>query len=76
MPITLRTAVNLLTRNAAIALNRDAELGSLGPGKLADLVLFAPRAGYAEVSHTWVGGRLVFHFGQALPQVRCSDVAA
>ena len=70
------TAVNLLTRNAARALNRDAELGSIETGRLADLVLFAPRAGYAEVSHTWVGGRLVFQLGQARPQVRRTAVAA
>lgn len=52
-------AVNLVTRNAARALNRDDQLGSIEAGMLADLTLFTDRGSYAEVSHTWVGGGLV-----------------
>lgn len=62
--------VNLFTRNAARALNRDKELGSIEVGKLADLILFSPHSGYAEVSHTWIGGRLVFQIAQALARPR------
>ena len=53
-------AVNLVTYNAAKALNRDEKIGSIEVGKLADLTLFASHPHYAEVTHTWVGGELVF----------------
>lgn len=53
-------AINLVTRNAARALGRDARLGSIEVGKTADLTLFSPRGSYAEVTHTWVDGRPVF----------------
>ena len=52
-------AVNLVTRNAAKALNRE-HLGAIELGKVADLTLFHPRAHFAEVTHTWVNGHLVF----------------
>ncbi|HYZ15936.1 MAG TPA: alpha-D-ribose 1-methylphosphonate 5-triphosphate diphosphatase [Candidatus Acidoferrum sp.] len=50
----------LLALNPARHLGVDAELGSIEIGKLADLVAFHPREGYADVTCTWVGGRLQF----------------
>ncbi len=50
----------LLALNPARHLGLDADLGSIEVGKLADLVAFHPRDGYADVTRTWVGGRLQF----------------
>ena len=49
-------AIGLLTRNPARYLRRDADLGSIEPGKKADLVAFSPRDSFASVSHVWVDG--------------------
>jgi len=50
----------LLSLNPARHLGRDAEFGSIEPGKRADLVAFYPRDGYADVTQTWVDGELRF----------------
>jgi imidazolonepropionase-like amidohydrolase len=46
----------LLSLNPARHLGVDAELGSIEPGKRADLVAFHARDGYADVTQTWVDG--------------------
>jgi alpha-D-ribose 1-methylphosphonate 5-triphosphate diphosphatase len=46
----------LLSLNPARHLGIDAELGSIEPGKRADLTAFHPRDGYADVIRTWVDG--------------------
>lgn len=53
-------AINLITRNPARVLGRDAESGSIEAGKIADLTLFRDRDSFAQVSHSWVGGELVY----------------
>ena len=50
----------LLALNPARHLGMDDDLGSIEPGKSADLVAFHPRDGYADVTRTWVGGRQQF----------------
>ncbi|MGB0372794.1 MAG: alpha-D-ribose 1-methylphosphonate 5-triphosphate diphosphatase [Opitutales bacterium] len=66
-------AVNLVTYNAAKALNRDEKIGSIEVGKLADLTLFASHPNYAEVTHTWIGGELVYQSTHAVGVERHQD---
>jgi alpha-D-ribose 1-methylphosphonate 5-triphosphate diphosphatase len=49
-------AVNLFTLNPARALGWDASIGSIEPGKLADLIAVQPGDGYGRVLGAWVGG--------------------
>jgi alpha-D-ribose 1-methylphosphonate 5-triphosphate diphosphatase len=49
-----------LSLNPARHLGLDDHLGSIEVGKTADLVAFQTRDGYADVTSTWVGGRLQF----------------
>jgi alpha-D-ribose 1-methylphosphonate 5-triphosphate diphosphatase len=58
--VPLPKIAGLLSLNPARHLGIDAELGSIEAGKLADLVAFHPREGYADVTRTWVDGRLQF----------------
>jgi alpha-D-ribose 1-methylphosphonate 5-triphosphate diphosphatase len=60
----LWSAMNLLTLNPARHLRIDEEVGSIEPGKRADLIAFRPRNGYAEVSHVWVRGRQMLHISE------------
>jgi len=52
--------IALLSLNPARHLGIDAELGSIEPGKRADLTAFHPRDGYADVIQTWVDGESRF----------------
>jgi alpha-D-ribose 1-methylphosphonate 5-triphosphate diphosphatase len=56
-------AVRLVTLNPARHLRRDHDLGSIDVGKKADLVSFAPRDGFAAVTHVWVDGQVKLQSG-------------
>ncbi|MET3721899.1 amidohydrolase family protein [Arthrobacter sp. UYEF21] len=66
--IDIRTAIKAQTIDAAWQLFSDHELGSLEPGKLADLVVLdadplqtpAEKIGNISVLETWTGGRQVY----------------
>jgi predicted amidohydrolase YtcJ len=66
--VSVEAAIRSVTRNAAWACHSEHEVGSLEPGKLADLVILEddPRAvdptGISDigVSETWMDGRRVF----------------
>ena len=60
----LWSAMNLLTLNPARHLHLDAEVGTIEPGKRADLIAFRPRNGYAEVSRAWVRGQEMLHVAE------------
>jgi alpha-D-ribose 1-methylphosphonate 5-triphosphate diphosphatase len=59
------TVSALLSLNPARHLGIDAELGSIEPGKRADLTAFQPRDGYADVTQTWVDGESRFAVSEA-----------
>ena len=66
--VSVESAIRSVTRNAAWACHSEDEIGSLEPGKLADLVILeddprnvAPTAiSDIGVSETWMDGRPVF----------------
>ena len=66
--VPVESAIRAVTRNAAWQCHSEHEIGSLEPGKLADLVVLEddPRAVEAtaisdiRVSETWMDGRRVF----------------
>ncbi|MDA0977115.1 MAG: amidohydrolase family protein, partial [Proteobacteria bacterium] len=66
--ISVEAALRAMTRDAAWQCHSDHEVGSLEPGKLADLVILSddPRAvdpnriGDIQVLETWMGGRRVY----------------
>jgi predicted amidohydrolase YtcJ len=66
--ISVEAALRAVTRDAAWQCHSDHEIGSLEPGKLADLVILEadPRKvdpntiGDIKVMETWMGGRQVF----------------
>jgi len=66
--VSVETAIQAVTRNAARACHSEDEIGSLEPGKLADLVILEddPRAvaptaiSDIRVSETWMDGQRVF----------------
>ena len=66
--VSVEAAIRSVTRNAAWACHSDHEIGSLEPGKLADLVVLDddPRKVEAtaisdiRISDTWMDGRRVF----------------
>ena len=74
--IPAHQAVNFVTLNAARVLGRDAELGSIEPGKKADLVAFHMRGGHPFVKATWVDGRLKFQLGLSAPTPATAAVPA
>jgi imidazolonepropionase-like amidohydrolase len=55
-------ALRAITLNAAAALDLDDRLGSIQPGKDADLAIFDgdPLLPTSRVTHTLIGGRVVF----------------
>ncbi|WP_322409506.1 amidohydrolase [Microbacterium invictum] len=84
--VTLFEAIAAETVNAAFALGTEAEVGSIAPGKLADLVALdadpfavAPeRIGAIGVKGTWIGGEAIDlgAFAAASGQVDDADFAA
>jgi alpha-D-ribose 1-methylphosphonate 5-triphosphate diphosphatase len=54
--MSLSAAINMLTLNPARHLGVDKEIGSIEPGKRADLTAFHPRSGFADVVRVWVNG--------------------
>jgi predicted amidohydrolase YtcJ len=66
--VSVEDAIRAVTRNAAWACHSENEIGSLEPGKLADLVVLEddPRAvaptaiSNIRISETWMDGRRVF----------------
>jgi predicted amidohydrolase YtcJ len=66
--VTVESAIRAVTANAAWACHSDHEIGSLEPGKLADLVVLEqdPRAveptaiSDIRISETWMDGIQVF----------------
>ncbi len=66
--ITVDEALACYTRNSAYAIFQEDRLGTLQPGKLADLVTLSANPltadpeelGSIQVLRTWVGGQLVF----------------
>ena len=66
--VSVESAIRSVTRNAAWACHSEHELGSLEPGKLADMVILEqdPRKVEATaisdipISETWLGGKQVF----------------
>lgn len=66
--VSVETAIQAVTRNAARACHSEDEIGSLEPGKLADIVILEddPRAvaptaiSDIRVSETWMDGQRVF----------------
>lgn len=57
--LPLHEAVNLATLNPAESVNLDKTLGSLEPGKEADLLIVRLQDGLPMVTHSMVGGVLV-----------------
>ena len=49
-------AINMLTLNPARHLGLDQEIGSIEPGKRADLTAFHVRSGFGDVERVWVAG--------------------
>jgi predicted amidohydrolase YtcJ len=66
--VSVEAAIRAVTRNAAFACHSEAEIGSLEPGKLADLVILESDPRRVEptaisdirISETWLGGNRVF----------------
>jgi alpha-D-ribose 1-methylphosphonate 5-triphosphate diphosphatase len=58
--MTPSDAINMLTVNPARHLGLDGEIGSIEPGKRADLVAFHSRSGFGDVERVWVGGEEKF----------------
>ena len=66
--VGIEAAIRAVTRNAAWACHSESEIGSLEPGKFADLVILEGDPRKAEpaavsdirVSETWMNGRRVF----------------
>jgi alpha-D-ribose 1-methylphosphonate 5-triphosphate diphosphatase len=56
----LSSAFRMLTLNPARHLRLDKEIGSIEPGKRADLAAFHPQPGYADVVRAWVAGKEQF----------------
>jgi alpha-D-ribose 1-methylphosphonate 5-triphosphate diphosphatase len=58
--MTLSAAANLFTLNPARHLRMDDTIGSIAPGKRADMVAFHHHNGFGDVERVWVGGELRF----------------
>jgi len=65
--LTPSAAVNMITLHPARHLGLDAEIGSIAPGKRADLAAFQVRSGYGDVERAWVGGEERFHATAVAP---------
>ncbi len=66
IPITEEDAIRWVTSNPAWALGIDHRVGSLEPGKDADVVLWDrdPFSVYARAEKVWIDGALVFERGK------------
>lgn len=53
-------AINMMTLHPARHLGLDAEIGSIAPGKRADLAAFHVRSGFGDVERVWVNGEEKF----------------
>jgi imidazolonepropionase-like amidohydrolase len=62
IPITDEDAIRWITLNAAWALGLDDRIGSLEPGKNADVVLWTanPFSVYARAEKVWIDGAMRF----------------
>ena len=62
LPVSEETAIKWLTINPAWALGLDDKIGSLAPGKNADVVLWSanPFSVYARPEKVWIDGALMF----------------
>jgi imidazolonepropionase-like amidohydrolase len=62
MPVSDEEAIRWVTLNAAWALDLDDRIGSLEPGKNADVVLWShnPFSVYARAEKVWVDGALLY----------------
>jgi alpha-D-ribose 1-methylphosphonate 5-triphosphate diphosphatase len=58
--ITPSRAFDYVSRNPAEVIGFGNELGSIEPGKLADMIAFKPQADFAQVRNVWVGGTGVY----------------
>jgi alpha-D-ribose 1-methylphosphonate 5-triphosphate diphosphatase len=54
--MTPSAAINMITLHPARHLGMDGEIGSVEPGKRADLVAFHARSGFGDVMRVWVRG--------------------
>jgi adenine deaminase len=63
------TAIQMVTINCAACFRMDQELGSLTPGKCADMVLLESLE-TVRVTHVWIDGELVAQNGQLLSELR------
>jgi alpha-D-ribose 1-methylphosphonate 5-triphosphate diphosphatase len=59
----LAGAIRLITLNPARHLRLDHLIGSIEPGKQADLVAFHPRSEFVDISHLWIKGKLQLNVG-------------
>ncbi|HEY8535858.1 MAG TPA: amidohydrolase family protein, partial [Vicinamibacterales bacterium] len=66
MDIPPERAIRWLTANAARALGLEAQIGTLEPGKMADVVIWNrnPFSVYALADQVFIDGRLMFDRGQ------------
>jgi len=70
LPVTPADAIKWLTINPAWAIGVDAQIGSLEPGKHADLVLWSgdPFSVYTRAEKVWIDGAL--RFDRSAPDTR------
>jgi imidazolonepropionase-like amidohydrolase len=70
VPVSEEDAVKWMTINPAWALNLDSEIGSLEPGKNADVVLWSgdPFSVYAHAERVWIDGAVLYDRSDASEQ--------
>ena len=69
VPVAREAALRWITANPAWVLGIDGRVGTLEPGKDADLVLWSgdPFSVYTRADRVWIEGRGVFDRGRAAP---------
>jgi imidazolonepropionase-like amidohydrolase len=69
LPVSREAALRWITANPAWVLGVDERLGTLEPGKDADLVLWSgdPFSVYTRADQVWIEGRSVYERGAAVP---------